>query len=345
MASPGGLASAGTSFEAWLDNPVSDSTTWVIAGRSCSGKTTLVNNLLSLKNVSPELTEAKRIEEYYYNVGNSELKIVEIPGLDSIADQNEAAIANRLQSTTGGKADILLYCVSIDPSSRLDNITEGKTINLLTAVFKTQIWERAILVFTFADYVTNRHAKNPVKIPTLEDLMKDYAQKFEKILKACAADIGSFTVLPLYHTRDSEPRSLLQEIPALPAGEMLSAKLLPSVKWEEHLYSEMLTKCSLRAVPMLVNTGKNQLSKGNNTFSIVKRRHALASWVGLNAAGFVYLIATYYFGLTSVPGILFGVIIGGIAAFFAGKLQAGASAWVLSARSIAQVRFQTKKQY
>jgi GTPase SAR1 family protein len=334
-------AGAGTSFEAWLDNPASGSTTWVIAGRSHSGKTTLVENLLSLdlENASPESPDAKKIEVYSHNVGNSELKIVEIPGLDSIANQNESAITNRLQSMTGGAADVLLYCISIDPSSRLDNITEGKTINLLTAIFKAQIWERAILVFTFADYAMDRHTRNPVKTQALENLMKEYAQKFEKLIEA--ADIGSvFTVLPLYRTRrprlDSEPR-FLREIPALPVGETLSAKLLPNVKWEEHLYSEMLTKCTFRAVPMLVKIGKNQIrSKGNS----IKRR---LMWFGLRVAGasFAYLIATSYFGSTTVMKILFGEIVGVIALFAIGT---GSSTWASSAHSIAQVRFQVEKK-
>ena len=331
-------ASAGTSFKAWLDNPASNMT-WVIAGRSHSGKTTLVENLLSLPK--KESSDANRIEVRSHKVGNSELKIIEIPGLDSIPDQNEATITNSLQSTTGGEADILLYCISIDPSSRLDNTVEGKTIKLLTTVFKAQVWERAILVFTFADYAKDRHAKNPARAPTLENVKKEYAQKFEEILKA--ADIGSFTVLPLYHTRENESKLLPQTIPALPVGETLSAKLLPSVKWEEHLYSEMLKKCTLRAVPMLVNIGKNQLSKRNN----IKGRLTRASCFGLSAASFVYFIATYCFGLTSGIGILCGVNIGGmVAALFAGI---GSSTWASSARSIAQVRFQQdqveKKQH
>ena len=333
-------ASAGTSFEAWLDNSAG-STTCVIAGRSHFGKTTLVENLLSLPEKASESSDVKKIEVRSHKVGNSELEIVEIPGLDSIPDQNEATITNSLQSTTGGKADILLYCVSIDPSSRLDNTVEGKTIKLLTTVFKAQVWERAILVFTFADYAKDRHAKNPAKTPTLENVMKGYVQKFEEILKT--ADIGSFTVLPLYHTRDNKPRLLPQEIPALPVGEMLSAKLLPGVKWEEHLYSEMVTKCTLRAVPILVNIGKNQLLKRNT----IKERFTRASCFGLSGAGFAYFIVTYCFGLTSGIGILCGVNIGGmVAAFFAGIAS---STWASSARSIAQVRFQQdqaeKKQH
>ena len=324
--------SAGTSFEAWLDNPASGSTTWVIAGRSRSGKTTLVENLLGLENISKVTSsDAKRIEVYSHNVGNSELKIVEIPGLDCIVDQNESTITNRLQSLTGGEADILLYCVSIDPSSKLDDSTEGKTINLLTAVFKKQVWERAILVFTFADYTKERHVRNPVKIPTMENVVEDYAQKFEKILKV--AGIGSFTVLPLCHARDSK-LGLFQEIPALPTGERLNTKLLANVKWEEHLCMEMLSKCSLKAVPIFINIiGKNQLSSG----TIINRRAIRALCFGLAAASFLYLIATRCsWEMTSMTRIMLGVnIIGGILALFG----TDAPTRVSLARSIAQIRF------
>ena len=335
-------------FETWLGSSTRGNTTWMIAGRSCSGKSTLVENLLRLdsrhESLSPSSSDAAKsmIQVYHHNAGNPgvELTIVEIPGLDTgSADENEefSAITDELQNVIKGGVDVLLYCISIALSAKVPADIESKIINVLTTVLKPQIWERAVIVFTSADYVKDRHDNNPVKNPTLENVMKEYAQKFEEILKA-AID-GSFTVLPLYHVQDSDTMRPLQEIPALPVGETLSAKLLPNVKWEEHLYSEMLTKCTLRAVPMLMDIGKNWLSKGNT----IKERLIRASWFGLIAASFAYLIAARYFGSTSVTGILFGVIIGSIVAFLAGRLGIGASTWASSARSIAKVRFQQDK--
>ena len=340
-------------FETWLNNPTRDSVTWVIAGRSCSGKSTLVKNLLRLEDesLSPS-SDAKSIEVYHHNAGNPgvELTIVEIPGLDvdtGSTNQNAefAAITDELRNVSKEGVDVLLYCISIAPSARIAADIESKIINLLTTVLKPQIWERAVIIFTSADYVKDRHAKNPasMKNPALESVMDEYARTFEELLKA--ANVGSFTVLPLYHVQDSDRLRPLQEIPALSVGETLSAKVLPNLKWEEHLYSEMLNKCALRAVPMLVNIRENQLSKG----ATIKGRLIRASWFGLNAASFAYLIATRCFGSSSVTGILFGVIIGGIIAFFAGRLRTGTSTWASSARSIAQVRFQQdqveKKQH
>jgi hypothetical protein len=279
---------------------------------------------------------------YHRSAGNPgvELAIVEIPGLDADStnpDEDFAAVTDELQNVIKGGADLLLYCVSIAPSARVAADIESKIINLLTTVLKPQIWERAVIVFTSADYVKDRHAKYPASVnnPALESVMNEYTQRFEEVLKA--ANVGSFTVLPLSRVQDSERISMrpLQVIPALPVGETLNAELLPSVKWEEHLYSVMLTKCTLRAVPMLVNTGNNQLSKGNT----IKR----LMWFGLRVAGasFAYLIATYYFGSTTVMKIFFGEIVGVIALFAIGT---GASTWASSARSIAQVRFQVEKK-
>ena len=339
-------------FETWLGNPTSGCMTLVIAGRSCSGKSTLVENLLGLEHgsLSPS-SDAQSIKVYHRNAGNPvvELTIVEIPGLDtdSALNPNEeiAAITDELQNVIKGGADLLLYCISIAPSARVAADIESRIINLLTTV-QPQIWERAVIGLTSSDYVKDRHAKNPPSMdkPALESVMKEYAQKFEEILKA--ANVGSFTVLPLYCVQDSTSERMrpLQEIPALPAGETLSAKLLPSVKWEEHLYSEMLTKCTLRAVPMLVNIGKNQLSKGDTIL-------ALASQFGLqmSVATLAYFIATRCFGLsfasTSKPAeILFAVFIGGTVAFLAERFGTRTSTWASSAHSIAQIRFQAEKK-
>ena len=340
-------------FETWLGNPTSVCMTLVIAGRSCFGKSTLVENLLGLEHgsLSPS-SDARSIKVYHRNAGNPgvELTIVEIPGLDKDStnpNKEIAAVTDELQNVTkGGGVDLLLYCISIAPSARVAADIESKTINLLTAVLKPQIWERAVIAFTSADYVKDRHAKNPPSManPALESVMKEYAQKFEEILKA--ANVGSFTVLPLYCVQDSTSERMrpLQEIPALPAGETLSAKLLPSMKWEEHLYSEMLTKCTLRAVPMLVNIGKNQLSKGDTILALASRFGLQMSVVTL-----AYFIATRCFGLsfvsTSKPAeILFAVFIGGTVAFLAERFGTRTSTWASSAHSIAQIRFQAEKK-
>ena len=57
-------------FEAWLSDTTRGDMTWVIAGRSRSGKSTLVRNLLRRLDSGTE----------------RQVKTLEIPGLDTFAD-------------------------------------------------------------------------------------------------------------------------------------------------------------------------------------------------------------------------------------------------------------------
>ena len=319
-------------FKTWISQ-TAGSMTLAIAGQSGAGKSALLKNLFGLEDHSPS-SDTKCVQVYNCNFENTQLTIVDIPGLDSSAQQPE--IISQLQHKTNGEADLLLYCVSIAPSSRLGDL-DSKIVNLLTTVFKTQIWERAVLILTFADYVNERHAKNPAENPTIEHVMKDYVQAFEKILKA--VHIDSFTVLSLHDQGLSKGERLrpLHQIPALPVGETPGEKLLPNTKWDEHLYLEMLTKCTLDAVPLLLNAAKDQILKGNTTKQV-----AIGAFLGLNfGTGAVYLI-TRGIGMTSVTGIILGVLIGGIVGVIAAVLVGSASKSL--AYSVAKTRFQTEKK-
>ena len=198
----------------------------------------------------------------------------------------------------------------------------------MTDIFKRQIWERAIIVFTFADYVNDRHVA-AAENPSLECVMEDYAKNFGEILEA---QVGSFTVLSsLFHIREGHNGLKPGKIPALPAAETVKSKLL---KWDEHLYLQMLTKCSFETVPILVKMEKNLIQKTTTSMSLLIEMCI----IGVNILGGVaYLVATSEAKLSSAVVVVAGVV-GGVTIFLLERNE-----HMSSARSISYVRFQEKK--
>ena len=318
-------------LKTWLSQS-SGCVTLVIAGRSGSGKSTLLKNLLPGHSCQPlhsQESDTKHVQVFKYDFVGVQLTIIDVPGLHS-SDQNDVTeITKELQSRTNGEADVLLYCASVSPSSRLGE-EDGRIINLLKTVFGPSIWERAVLIFTFADYVMERNKKNPSKNPTVEHVMEDYARRFEEILKM--ANIESFTVLPLLQEESEGERAYLrppQQIPALPASETPSTKLLSYVNWDDCVYLEMLKKCKLDAVPKFV--------------SVVRCRNNSVFFGTLIVGAGVLAVIAKAIGMSVVTVIILGVIAGSVCYCVVTAVSRGPKISSI-ARSIAEARFHEKKE-
>ena len=102
----------------------------VIGGKSGTGKSTLINNFLSLDG--NEAAEAQiqptsvthNVKVYKREVSSVRIRAVDMPGLHArrhSSDMEKEVIA-ALSHHTEGKADILIYCISL--TQRLDSIDE-----------------------------------------------------------------------------------------------------------------------------------------------------------------------------------------------------------------------------
>ena len=245
-------------FKEWLEK-TGRGMTLVTAGQSGIGKSTLVQNLLHLKDndadtpiggqsPGPVTEKAKPFCNYINGV---EITIVDMPGLLAESDDidEEKKIIAKVTNMTKGYADMLLYCVNMGPSGKLGN-PDRKIVKLLTSVFTPEIWERAILVLTFGDDVKERNRKrgNTAKTPTVEKAMNDYAKAFEMILADSTAQIK---VIPVLKDEDAEFRPD-KEIAAVVSSETPGEEILPGMKWNTCLYKEVLKKCKREAVPSIL---------------------------------------------------------------------------------------------
>jgi GTP-binding protein EngB required for normal cell division len=220
--------------------------TLVTAGRSGAGKSTLISNMLQLKGDAAPKSQhhsksiTTKVKLYQKSVNGIEVRIIDTPGF-AATDVREAKIVDELQAESGGKADMLLYCISILPNSKIDEQDE-KIIETLKVAFKSDIWTHTILILTFANYMK--------KGTTLSDIVDDYANTFQSKLRNIVS--ASFSVVSIFSCDQNEVKRDPTTIIALPAGHNPSENLVEGMKWDESIYMEVLKKCDPKTIPALL---------------------------------------------------------------------------------------------
>lgn len=249
MSTISGVREVKDALDKWYEATNRKQITLVTAGRSGVGKSTLISNMLRLEgDAAPKRrhgpsSTTKEVKLYTSSVNGIEVRIIDTPGLTA-ADVSEAKIITGLQAESGGKADMLLYCVSLLPNSKIDE-QDAKIIKTLKTAFGPDIWSHAILVLTFANYVI-RDLDEGI---TLKDLVTDYAAKFQSVLQS---QCPSFSVCSIFSCDQEQTKRDPTTMITLLAGLNPDKELVEGVKWDESIYMEVLKKCSPDAIPALL---------------------------------------------------------------------------------------------
>ena len=309
--------------ERW-DKETNREITMVITRRSGTGKSTLTKNILDLSGEegpkvehSPKLAVTIQIKIYEAKIRGVMVRIIDVPGLD---EKREKELLKELEGATGKKADILLYCVPLLPSSRID-ITDKRIILMLTKAFGESLWKKAILVLTFAN-VANSISSQP-----MSELVRIYAEAFQEMMHS--AKLTSFTVEPSLTPDKAHDRDATT-IAALPAGKCRDEVIIEGARWDDNIYLEALKKCEYEAIPALL------CLKG---ISLNKLHTALASLGGLGTsavvgAGIGALIEAAGFGIGAIPGAVIGGAVGAGASTMATTAVLGTMAGNIVAKRI-----------
>ena len=298
-------------LDKWFETTNRKKITLVTAGRSSVGKSILIGNMLNLKgDTAPEhqhgpSSTTKTVKLYTSTVGGVEVRIIDTPGL-AATDVDEPKSLAALQVVTGGKADMLLYCISLLPDSIIDNDDQA-IIKNLTLVFGKGIWEHAILVFTFANLVKMMPGKD------IPQLVQAYAEKFQSVLQNVCP---SFSVVSIFLCDQDQPQRPPTTIIALPAGLDPAEKLVEGMRWDESIYLEVLKKCSPKAIPAFLK------ARGPTPW-IIRKALAIGQYVG--ATG---ITATFGGGAGAIAGTIVGGAIGGGIGLLAGGVGVGPGAVV-----------------
>ena len=122
--------------------------TFLVAGKSGEGKSTLINSLVGRKvcgtgDTLDAVTETKLIEAG--NINGVDVRIYDTQGVFDGEDEEEKIF----ESIRGKKMDILIVCVSM--VGRAQSRDTKDTISMITKELGQDIWERAVIVLTQAN--------------------------------------------------------------------------------------------------------------------------------------------------------------------------------------------------
>ena len=234
-------------LEQWYDVTNRREMTLVTVGRSGAGKSTLIGSMLRLKDVDAlqdrhtSSPVTKEVEIYsgsspLSGEGEVTIHMIDTPDFNSTFAKDARAMALLQEKTGGGRCDMLLYCISLLPDSKIDN-EDREIIRKLTRVFGEDIWKRTILVLTFSNAVKALYPNQ-----SIEHLVNQYAHKFQTILRSVCGP--SFSVVSVFscdqHSTQTETDPFT--VVALPVGKHPKEQYFSGMGWAESILLEVLKK-------------------------------------------------------------------------------------------------------
>ena len=242
-------------LQQWAKNKGERPLVLVAIGRGGVGKSTLVNNLLGLKEGDEQFcppgnlarAKTKNIRVCKVPLHGVNVRIVDTPGLGASLDDIDPKKVIEELSKDAKHADLLFYCASLHPGARFDR-TDVKIVQLFTKAYGPEVWKRAFLLLTFANH------SNPTDYI---ERMKDYAGAFSDVLKKAGVGISVKAKLPSapatvdtvatsqIPTQEVSTSTPTASIPAIPIGDSTLKLSIPfEYNWSDMLFIEALNRAS-----------------------------------------------------------------------------------------------------
>lgn len=314
----------------------------VLAGRSGVGKTTLASSIFGLER--ERRLSARHITQMC-DTKNVTKHGITLNITDTVGTGRKSALQKLARHTKKHRnVDLLVYCISVDPSSKFHD-GNPTIMRSLSDAYGKDIWKHCIVIFTFSNCAWEWCKKNITeqaieeggkitkeerRVATYKELMKEYADDFTAELKK----------LRVPHTNVKEIFDLQPElqpdqttIVAIPAGEEPNDPVLPATKisiqdrneprnrleveicdWRDVLFIEIVRKCN--------NELKKRLLQYHYGADIAK---IVAGTAG-GAVGGLVAGATVgaVIGIVGGPiGVGIGAVIGGVAGGTTGIASGG----------------------
>lgn len=327
MANPARDSSCNASFSDLAADP---ELLVVLAGKSGAGKSTLINNFFGVKgiiNISPDSTSERisSVSKSEYTNSGLKVNVVDTPGLKE-RKKDKLKQMKELAAYTNEKADLLIYCIPVNPSSKFqDNLV---TIECFQQAFGKQIWKHCIPIFTFSNQAWEviKTQDNGIQTPTeaYKGYIKTYAERFETELKR-TLKLSDQRVTTIFDRPAKEDKNTMV---AIPTGLTLKDSDLPGIgeeNWKETILYEMERKCSEKGKPAI------DVLKYRYKMEALKRAGKYAIGGGVPTAVVGGIAGAVVGGVIGIPGgppgvaagIAIGVVAGGTVA---GTLAGGTGA-------------------
>ena len=222
--------------------------TIVVVGRSAAGKSTLINKVF-LKSENTGTLKAtpdtEILQTYTETRHGINLTIVDTVGLSQDEKEKKQQIQD-LSKYTSGKADLVLFCIPVGPTTRFPT-DNPQIMRTLQSSFGKDIWKHCLVVFTFSNQAWDHVKSKSDAVAEYKQYIHQYTVQFTKELQKLDVPLDT-TVKTIFESANDRPT-----IVTIPAGYETRDPVLPGIQLDEEeqwvgaLFLEMIKSADERS--------------------------------------------------------------------------------------------------
>ena len=222
----------------------------IVSGKTGAGKSTLLNGFVGTEVFKPgdDLEpETKVVSHSKTTINGTSVTAFDCPGLQDGTD-NENKYLQDLLKQTGGKFDLMLYCIAMT-EVRSDLLVHNSAIKQITEKMGKDIWKNAFIALTFANVFQKRLISAGTNEDEIEKKFNAKVAEWKGKVHAALLDAGV-------------DKEVADSLPVHPAGHYNVRSLPGRSFWFSEIWANILiaTKPEAQIVPILIR-GKESAFK------------------------------------------------------------------------------------
>ena len=156
----------------------------MVAGKPENGKSQALKNLFEVNfNASPDSGTQNVITKIVEKEGKRMI-VIDTPGLGAPdMDRDTSKLVQEMKEAVKGLDYVLLYCLSVAPSSSLTEV-DKTIIKCLHESLGMEAWKKCVILLTFSD-VRLMDYKTVSKVEEFKVFLKNYATRFQELIQSC----------------------------------------------------------------------------------------------------------------------------------------------------------------